>query len=71
VLAKKKQKRDRKCSREGHCSDQVAREGPVSNRPLTEPAESDGESPVDLWGKNILDGGTSIYEAWAGVRLVC
>ena len=41
------------------------------NRTFTEPAESDGESPVDLWGKNILDGGTSIYEAWAGMRLVC
>lgn len=50
-LAKKKQERDRKCSREGHRSDQVAREGPVSNRPLTEPAESDGESPVERSGE--------------------
>lgn len=42
-----------KCSREGHRSDQVARKALVSNRPLTEPAESDGESPVERSGKEL------------------
>ena len=71
MLEKIKQERERKCSGEGHSLDEVAREGPVSNRPLTEPAESDGENPVDLWGKTIPDGGTSTREAQAGASLVC